>query len=97
MRRKFATAEGLIVGLLGLQRALTGHLAEGVALLERATSMTEERGELYNLVPLQGWLGEAHLASGDLERARRYGAGEPRDGARPAPARDRGVGVAASR
>jgi tetratricopeptide (TPR) repeat protein len=46
---------------------------EGVALLARATSMTEQRNELYNLVPLQVWLGEAHLASGDAERARRHG------------------------
>jgi tetratricopeptide (TPR) repeat protein len=63
----------MIVGLLGLQRARTGHLVEGVALLARATSMTEQRNELYNLVPLQVWLGEAHLASGDAERARRHG------------------------
>jgi tetratricopeptide (TPR) repeat protein len=66
-------AEGMIVGLLGLQRARTGHLVEGVGLLARATSMSEQRDELYNLVPLQVWLGEAHLASGDLEQARRYG------------------------
>ena len=64
--------ESLSVGLLGLQRALTGHLAEGVALLERATGLAEQRGELFNLVLLKDWLGEAHLAAGDPERARRY-------------------------
>ena len=62
-----------MVGLLGLQRARTGHLVEGVALLARATSMTEQWNELYNLVPLHVWLGEAHLASGDAARARRHG------------------------
>ena len=59
----------MIVGLLGLQRVRTGHLVEGVALLARATSMTEQRNELYNLVPLQVWLGEAHLLAGRRDDA----------------------------
>src|SRR5262249_54158571 len=46
-------------------------LAEGVALLERAISVAEQRGELFCLVFLKGWLAEAYLASGDPERARR--------------------------
>ncbi len=41
--------------------------------MERATGLAEQRGERFNLALLQGWLGEAHLASGDLERARRHG------------------------
>ena len=60
----------MIVGLLGLQRALTGHLVEGVALLARATSLAEQRGELYNLAPLQV------LARRGASRLRRPGAGE---------------------
>jgi class 3 adenylate cyclase/tetratricopeptide (TPR) repeat protein len=63
----------LSLGLLGLQRALTGQLAEGVALVERAISLAEERGERFPLPLLKGWLGEAQLAAGDPEAARRSG------------------------
>jgi tetratricopeptide (TPR) repeat protein len=35
--------------------------------------LAEERGELFNLVSLNSWLGEAYLAAGDLEKARQYG------------------------
>ena len=66
-------AQSIMIGLLGLQGACSGRPAEGVVLLERATSLAEERGELFNLAPLEVWLGEAHLAARDLEQARRYG------------------------
>jgi tetratricopeptide (TPR) repeat protein len=58
--------------MLGLQRAFSGHPSEGVALLERATGLAEERGEKFTLAILETWLGEAHLAAGDTERARRH-------------------------
>jgi tetratricopeptide (TPR) repeat protein len=64
--------QSMVVGLFGRLSMLTGHLAEGVGLLERATGMAEQRSELYNLAPLEVWLGEAYLASGDLEQARRH-------------------------
>jgi class 3 adenylate cyclase/tetratricopeptide (TPR) repeat protein len=66
-------AQSIMIGLLGLQGARSGRPAEGVALLERATSLAEQRDELYNLVPLEVWLGEAHLISGSPEQARRHG------------------------
>jgi tetratricopeptide (TPR) repeat protein len=65
--------ESISVGLLGRQNTLAGRQADGVVLLERATRLAEERSELFNLPFLRCWLGEAHLASGDLEQARRYG------------------------
>ena len=65
--------ESHCVGLLGLQGALAGHLAEGVVLVERASDLAEQRGDLFTLAVLKGWLGEAQLASGDAERARRHG------------------------
>jgi tetratricopeptide (TPR) repeat protein len=61
--------ESQSVGLLGLQHALSGHSAEGVALLARATGLAEERGEKFTLAIRETWLGEAYLAAGDLERA----------------------------
>jgi class 3 adenylate cyclase/tetratricopeptide (TPR) repeat protein len=61
------------VGLLGLQRVLSGDLAEGVALAERATRLAEERAERFLLPIFEGWAGQAHLASGDWERARHCG------------------------
>ena len=64
--------ESQSVGLLGLQHALSGHSAEGVALLARATGLAEERGEKFTLAILETWLGEAYLAAGDLERASSY-------------------------
>jgi tetratricopeptide (TPR) repeat protein len=61
--------ESQSMGLLGLQHALSGHPAESVALLARATGLAEERGERFSLAILETWLGEAYLAAGDLERA----------------------------
>ena len=60
------------LGLLGLRDARTGRSVEGVGLLERASSLAEERGERFVLALLQTWLGEAHLAAGNLERARQH-------------------------
>ncbi len=65
--------ETISVGLLGRQNTLAGSGADGVVLLERATRLAEERSELFNLPFLRCWLGEAHLASGDPERARQHG------------------------
>jgi tetratricopeptide (TPR) repeat protein len=60
------------LGLLGLRDVRVGRSAEGVASLERLASLARERGELFNVVLLESWLGEAHLASGDQEGAKRY-------------------------
>jgi tetratricopeptide (TPR) repeat protein len=65
-------SQSIIIGLLGLQGARSGRPAEAVALLERATSLAKQRVELFNLVPLKVWLGEAYLAAGDPERARQH-------------------------
>ncbi len=45
---------------------------DGVGLVERASGLADERGERWLLSVLQMWLGEAHLAAGDPERARRH-------------------------
>src|SRR5262249_25012418 len=50
-----------------------GRVVEGVAQLERARSLVEQRGEVYTAAVLEGWLGEAYLSAGDLERATRHG------------------------
>jgi class 3 adenylate cyclase/tetratricopeptide (TPR) repeat protein len=60
------------LGMLGLRDVRAGRLAEGVAQLERATSLVEQRGELFSVAVVEGWLGEAYLAAGDLERATRH-------------------------
>jgi tetratricopeptide (TPR) repeat protein len=65
--------ESIALGLLGLCDVLAGRLAEGVGVLERATSLAKERRELFNVAFLEGWLGEGSLASGDPEQARRHG------------------------
>ena len=65
--------EVISVSLLGRQNTLAGHQADGAVLPERAAGLAQQRGELHSLAPLTWWLGEAHLASGDLERARQYG------------------------
>jgi tetratricopeptide (TPR) repeat protein len=64
--------ESQSVGLLGLQHVLSGHPAEGVVLLSRATGLAEERGEKFTRATLETWLGEAYLAAGDPERAKRH-------------------------
>ena len=89
--------EVISVSLLGRQNTLAGRQADGAVLLERAAGLAKQRGELHSLAPLTWWLGEAHLASGDLERARQYGQSSL-EMARAQPQRGtRGVGVAASR
>jgi class 3 adenylate cyclase/tetratricopeptide (TPR) repeat protein len=65
--------ESSSVGLLGLRDARAGDRPAGVARLERAVSLAEERGERFSLALFKGWLGEAQLAVGDLERARDSG------------------------
>jgi tetratricopeptide (TPR) repeat protein len=65
--------ESISVASLGLRDVLAGRLAEGVAQLERAAQLAEQRGELFNLAPIHGWLGKAHLAVGELQHARRHG------------------------
>jgi tetratricopeptide (TPR) repeat protein len=60
------------LAFLGVRDMRAGRLSEGLALLQHAISLAEERGERF-LVPLyEGWLGEAHLASGEVEEARRH-------------------------
>src|SRR5262249_20053842 len=59
------------LGVLGLRDVRAGRLAEGVAQLEHARSLVEQRGEAYTVALVEGWLGEAHLAAGDLERTTR--------------------------
>jgi tetratricopeptide (TPR) repeat protein len=59
------------LGLLGLRNARTERSVDGVGLVERASGLADERGERWLLSVLQMWLGEAHLAAGDPERARR--------------------------
>jgi tetratricopeptide (TPR) repeat protein len=60
------------LGLLGLRDARTGNTVEGVGLVEQASNLAEERAERFFLAFLQTWRGEAHLAAGDPERARRH-------------------------
>ena len=60
------------LGLLGLRDVRTERSVDGVGLVERASGLADERGERWLLSVLQMWLGEAHLAAGDPERARRH-------------------------
>jgi tetratricopeptide (TPR) repeat protein len=60
------------LAFLAVRDVRAGRPSEGLARLQHAIGLAEERGERF-LVPLyEGWLGEAYLAAGDPERARRH-------------------------
>jgi tetratricopeptide (TPR) repeat protein len=58
--------------LLGLRDAKAGRADEGVGRLDRVIHLAEEQDERWLWPLFKGWLGEAHLAAGDSESARRH-------------------------
>jgi DNA-binding SARP family transcriptional activator len=56
---------------LGLAHAMSGRVAEGVALLERAAAHAEAIGFAYGHALVVGMLGEARLIAGDVDEAGR--------------------------
>jgi DNA-binding SARP family transcriptional activator len=56
---------------LGLAYAMSGRLADGVALLERASAHAGAIGFAYGHALVVGMLGEAHLLAGSVDEARR--------------------------
>ncbi len=59
-------------GLLGLRDVEAGRTDEGVGQLDRVIRLAEEQDERWLQPLFKGWLGEAHLAAGDSESARRH-------------------------
>ena len=60
------------LGLLGLRDVRAGRPTEGVTQLEHARSLVEQRGEVFTVAVVEGWLGEAYLTAGDVERATQH-------------------------